>query len=115
MRLVGNDQRIDTRDEHYKAEYDEVLDSYSLQGSQDIRVDLLPNVGSDLSQEFVVIRKEGKYFVCTKIDCENLKITRQNTDIALGALEMIELKTGDILDTSPKAKIHFDGKKLSLL
>jgi hypothetical protein len=96
----------------YKQGYDLILDQYALKGANSLRVDLLPDVGDELSQQFVVVHHDGKYFVCTKIEAEDVDVVRTGTTIPLMPLEMFELKEGDLLTTSI-AKICFDGQKIS--
>jgi hypothetical protein len=96
----------------YKAEFDEVLDRYAKEGPASLRVDLL-NAEDDLSQQFVVIKKNNNYYVCTKYDCEGLQVVRKQGSIALQSLEIVELESGDVLETKT-AKVIFDGQKISL-
>ncbi|MBS0604368.1 MAG: hypothetical protein JSS60_04930 [Verrucomicrobia bacterium] len=97
----------------YKREFDEVVDSVALSTRSSLRIDQIPEIGSQLQEQFAIIERGNKMYVCTKLECEELVIHRNGAQISLKSMEMFEILDGDILETE-ETKLKLSGNKIEL-
>ncbi|MBS0651919.1 MAG: hypothetical protein JSR39_00150 [Verrucomicrobia bacterium] len=100
----------------YKQEFDEVLDDHSKHLEAGLRVDLLPEIGPQLSQSVVLVSKEDKLYLATKtyLD-EAVGITRGSGNLNVLPGEMIPIMPNDVVEVEGIGQFKFDGNKIVLI
>lgn len=97
----------------YKQEFDEVLDGHSQDLEAGLRVDLLPEIGPQLSQAVVLVRKEDKLYLATKtVLDEAVVIKRGSGNLNVLPGEMVPIVPNDVIEVEAIGQFQFDGNKI---
>lgn len=97
----------------YKAEFDAVLNEHSMQLEAGLRVDLFPEIGPQLSEAAVLVRKGETLYLATKSNLENdVAIQRNGMDLPLLSCEMFPILPNDVVAVEGVGHFHFDGNKI---
>ncbi|MBS0651460.1 MAG: hypothetical protein JSR93_09900 [Verrucomicrobia bacterium] len=98
----------------YKSEFDAVLDEHSKQLEAGLRVDLLPEIGPQLSEAAVLVRKEQTLYLATKSYLDNdVVIQRNGVNLPILSCEMVPILPNDVVVVEGVGNFQFDGNKIA--